>query len=47
MKQMIGAIALIVPEYDQGIDFYVGRLGFDLVEDTHLGGGKRWVLVAP
>ena len=27
MKQMIGAIALIVPDYDQGIDFYVGKLG--------------------
>ena len=23
------------------------RLGFDLVEDTDLGAGKRWVLVAP
>ena len=47
MKQMIGAIALIVPEYDQGIAFYVGKLGFDLVEDTHHGDGTRWVQVAP
>jgi catechol 2,3-dioxygenase-like lactoylglutathione lyase family enzyme len=27
--------------------FYTGALGFDLIEDTALEGGKRWVLVAP
>lgn len=47
MKQVIGAIALIVPDYDEGISFYVEKLGFDLIEDTPLGGIKRWVLVAP
>ena len=36
---------LVVPEYDAGIDFYVGKLGFTLIEDTDLGGGKRWVVV--
>ena len=43
----IGAFALVVPDYDAGIDFYVGKLGFDLVEDTDQGGGKRWVMVRP
>ena len=38
---------LVVPEYDEGIAFYCDRLGFDLVEDTDLGNGKRWVVVAP
>jgi catechol 2,3-dioxygenase-like lactoylglutathione lyase family enzyme len=47
MKQMIGAIALVVPDYDEAIAYYTGKLGFDLIEDTHLGGHKRWVLVAP
>jgi catechol 2,3-dioxygenase-like lactoylglutathione lyase family enzyme len=47
MRQSIGAIALLVPSYEEGIAFYVGALGFDLVEDTALGGEKRWVLVAP
>jgi catechol 2,3-dioxygenase-like lactoylglutathione lyase family enzyme len=41
------AIALIVPDYDAGIAFYVGTLGFDLRSDTDLGHGKRWVMVAP
>ena len=43
----IATITLIVPSYDEGIAFYVGALGFTLVEDTALGTGKRWVLVAP
>jgi catechol 2,3-dioxygenase-like lactoylglutathione lyase family enzyme len=38
---------LVIPEYDAGIAFYVGKLGFDLIEDTDLGGGKRWVRVSP
>ncbi len=47
MKQAISAISLLVPDYDEGLDFYVGALGFDLIEDTELSLGKRWVLVAP
>lgn len=47
MTQFISAISLIVPDYDQAIDFYVGLMGFDLIEDTELSEDKRWVLVAP
>jgi len=47
MKQIIGAITLVVPDYDAAISFYVEKLGFDLVEDTKLSANKRWVLVAP
>ncbi|MCV0426135.1 MAG: VOC family protein [Roseibium sp.] len=47
MKQTIGAIALIVPDYDAAIEFYVKKLNFDLIEDTTLSQDKRWVLVAP
>lgn len=43
----IAGIALVVADYDDAIAFYVGKLGFDLVEDTPLGGGKRWVRVRP
>lgn len=45
--QHLALISLLVPDYDDGIAFYVGRMGFDLLEDTDLGGGKRWVRVAP
>lgn len=47
MKQFISAVSLVVPDYDQAIDFYVGQLGFELVEDTRLSPTKRWVTVAP
>jgi catechol 2,3-dioxygenase-like lactoylglutathione lyase family enzyme len=47
MTQHLAAIALVVADYDEAIDFYVGKLGFDLIEDTKLGDSKRWVLVAP
>ena len=45
--QRIAHVALVVRDYDEAIGYYTGTLGFDLLEDTQLGGGKRWVLVAP
>ena len=48
MRQSIGQVALVVREYDEAIDFYVGTLGFRLVEDTYIPEqDKRWVVVAP
>jgi catechol 2,3-dioxygenase-like lactoylglutathione lyase family enzyme len=47
-KQSIGQVALVVREYDEALDFYVGALGFTLVEDTYIPAqDKRWVVVAP
>jgi catechol 2,3-dioxygenase-like lactoylglutathione lyase family enzyme len=48
MQQSIGQVALVVREYDEALDFYVGTLGFTLVEDTYIPEqDKRWVVVAP
>lgn len=48
MKQSIVHVALVVRDYDEAIAFYVGKLGFTLVEDTYQPEqDKRWVLVAP
>lgn len=47
MSRHISAFAIVVPDYDAGIEFYVGRAGFHLLEDTDMGDGKRWVLIAP
>jgi catechol 2,3-dioxygenase-like lactoylglutathione lyase family enzyme len=48
MKQSINLTSLVVREYDEAIDFYVGTLGFSLVEDTYIKEqDKRWVVVAP
>ncbi|CAH2403329.1 VOC family protein [Mesorhizobium escarrei] len=43
----IATVALVVANYDEAICWYVDRLGFLLTEDVDLGGGKRWVTVAP
>ncbi len=43
----IATVTLVVDDYDAAIAFYRDKLGFDLVADTLLGGGKRWVVVAP
>jgi catechol 2,3-dioxygenase-like lactoylglutathione lyase family enzyme len=47
MSRSLARVALLVREYDEAIAWYVDRLGFRLVEDTDLGHGKRWVVVAP
>jgi catechol 2,3-dioxygenase-like lactoylglutathione lyase family enzyme len=44
-------VALIVEDYDTAIEFFVEKLGFELVEDspalTNDGRPKRWVVVRP
>ena len=48
MKQSIATVALVVRDYDEALAFYVGKLGFTLVEDTTIPAqDKRWVTVAP
>lgn len=47
MPQKLALLSLLVPSYDEGIAFFRDTLGFDLLEDTDMGGGKRWVRVAP
>jgi catechol 2,3-dioxygenase-like lactoylglutathione lyase family enzyme len=45
VSRRLSAVALLVPDYDDALAFFVGRLGFALIEDTDLGGGKRWVRI--
>lgn len=46
--QYIGLTALVVRDYDEALRFFVGILGFELVEDTFSAEqNKRWVVVAP
>jgi catechol 2,3-dioxygenase-like lactoylglutathione lyase family enzyme len=48
MKQSIALAALVVREYDEALEFFAGRLGFSIVEDTYIPEQhKRWVVVAP
>jgi catechol 2,3-dioxygenase-like lactoylglutathione lyase family enzyme len=47
----VGLVTIVVDDYDRAIDFFVGTLGFELVEDapstTNDGRPKRWVVVRP
>ena len=47
MTQTIATMTLVVANYDEAIAFYRDRVGFAVVADTDMGGGKRWVLVGP
>jgi len=48
MNQSIALVSLVVRDYDEAIQFYVGKLGFILAEDTNVPEqGKRWVVVTP
>lgn len=45
--QSIALITFLVREYDEATAFFTQKLNFSLVEDTDMGAGKRWVVVAP
>jgi len=48
VQQSVAHVALVVRDYDEAIDFYVGKLGFVLIQDIYQPEqDKRWVLVAP
>ena len=47
MTQHIAQLTYLVRDYDEAIAYFTHTLGFTLVEDTEMGGGKRWVLVSP
>ena len=47
MHQHLALVTLLVRSYDEAIAFYTAVLGFTLSADTDMGGGKRWVVVAP
>lgn len=47
MKQTLFATAYLTDDYDAAIAWFRAALGWVLLEDTDMGGGKRWVRVAP
>jgi catechol 2,3-dioxygenase-like lactoylglutathione lyase family enzyme len=48
MRQSLGLVSLVVRDYDEALEFFVGRLGFSLVEDADVPEqSKRWVVVSP
>ncbi len=48
MTQRLVQISLVVRDYDEALAFYVGKLGFTLIEDSFVPEqNKRWVVIEP
>ncbi len=47
MSQRLSLVTLLVRDYDEALEWYRNRAGFELVEDTDRGDGTRWVVVRP
>lgn len=46
--QRLALVSLVVADYDEALAFYVGKLGFELIEDRAVPEqAKRWVVIAP
>jgi catechol 2,3-dioxygenase-like lactoylglutathione lyase family enzyme len=43
----VGTVMVPVSDQDQALEFYVGKLGFEVRSDVPFGHGDRWVEVAP
>jgi catechol 2,3-dioxygenase-like lactoylglutathione lyase family enzyme len=48
MNQSLGLISIVVKDYDEALNFFIGMLDFELVEDTYIPEqDKRWVVLRP
>lgn len=48
IQQSLGLVSLLVRDYDEALSFFIGKLGFTLVEDTPMPAqNKRWVVISP
>jgi catechol 2,3-dioxygenase-like lactoylglutathione lyase family enzyme len=43
----ISLVTLLVRDYDEALSFYVGKVGFRVLEDVPQPEGKRWLVVGP
>jgi catechol 2,3-dioxygenase-like lactoylglutathione lyase family enzyme len=43
----VRTVGIPVSDQDRAVDFYVGTLGFEKRLDVDMGGGRRWIEVAP
>jgi catechol 2,3-dioxygenase-like lactoylglutathione lyase family enzyme len=47
MNLKLGLVTIVVRDYDEAKAFYLEKLRFELIEDSDLGSGKRWLVVSP
>ena len=46
MAASVAMFTLLVDDYERGIAFHRDALGLRLLENTDMGGGKRWVVLS-
>lgn len=44
-KRSVAMVTIVVDDYDKAIAFYRAALGFSVIQNRDLGGGKRWVVL--
>lgn len=47
MSRTIASVALLVRDYDEALEFFCLKLGFEILDNRTVGNDKRWVRVAP
>ncbi|MGI9545929.1 MAG: VOC family protein [Flavobacteriaceae bacterium] len=47
MKQQLAMVSILIRDYDEAIEFYTEKMGFNLIEDSKLDDDKRWVVLRP
>jgi catechol 2,3-dioxygenase-like lactoylglutathione lyase family enzyme len=47
MPQSLACVTYVVRDYDEALRWFTQALGFRLLEDSPLGAGKRWIVIAP
>lgn len=47
MNQRLANVSVLVRDYDEALAFFLGKLLFELVEDTRITDSKRWVVIKP
>jgi catechol 2,3-dioxygenase-like lactoylglutathione lyase family enzyme len=47
MATTLATVSFLVRDYDEAIAWFTKALGFELLEDSDQGEGKRWVVVGP
>lgn len=47
MQNSLSLVAYLTDDYDKAIAWFQTALGFVLLEDSDMGGGKRWIRMAP
>src|SRR5690349_2326380 len=45
--RQVATVGVPVSDQDAALEFYVGKLGFEVRRDMEFGGGMRWLEVAP